>query len=76
MIKNFANKVNKNWETFWKPLEPVYYEIERVSDSSEGYYKCHVETSRGSDEGITFLDVEEQPPIVTAMVKTIENFNL
>ena len=51
------------------PLEPVYYEIERVSDSSEGYYKCHVETSRGSDDGVTFLDVEEQPPLVTARVR-------
>lgn len=48
-----------------QPPDPVSYEIGRVSDSSEGFYKCHVETNRGSDEGVTYLDVEEQPPVVT-----------
>ena len=47
-----------------QPPDSVFYEIERVSDSSEGYYKCHVETNRGSDHGVTFLDVEEQPPVI------------
>ena len=28
--------------------------------------KCLIETSRGKDEGITYLDVEEQPPLIDA----------
>ena len=44
----------------------VTYEITDVTDNSEGYYKCLIETSRGKDEGITYLDVEEQPPLIDA----------
>ena len=36
----------------------VAYEIDDVTDNSEGYYKCVIQTSRGGAEGITFLDVE------------------
>ena len=64
--------------TKWKPLtlpqlmsgrdvdSDVTYEITDVTDNSEGYYKCLIETSRGTDEGITYLDVEEQPPLIDA----------
>ena len=64
--------------TKWKPLtlpqlmsgrdvdSDVTYEITDVTDNSEGYYKCLIETSRGKDEGITYLDVEEQPPLIDA----------
>ena len=39
-------------------VSDVTYEIEDVTDHSEGYYKCVIQTSRGIAEGVTFLDVE------------------
>ena len=48
----------------FQPSDPIFHEIERVSDTSEGYYKCRVNTPQGSDEASTYLDVEEQPPVI------------
>ena len=42
------------------------YVVDNVSDQSEGYYKCVVETTHGTDEGVLFLDVEEEPPRIEA----------
>uniref|UniRef100_F6ZIH2 Hemicentin-1 n=1 Tax=Ciona intestinalis TaxID=7719 RepID=F6ZIH2_CIOIN len=42
-----------------------YYVIDEVSEASEGMYRCYANNSEGNDYGLTFLDVEERPPVVT-----------
>uniref|UniRef100_H2YT91 Ig-like domain-containing protein n=1 Tax=Ciona savignyi TaxID=51511 RepID=H2YT91_CIOSA len=42
-----------------------YYRIEEVVVESEGIYRCYANNSEGSDFGLSFLDVEERPPVIT-----------
>ena len=66
------SKTGDNWQQLTNPQllagranADARYIVD-VTDQSEGYYKCVVETTHGSDQGVLFLDVEEQPPQIEA----------